>query len=249
MAENATEMSNFVYKTIKFASTANSEHVLNALMLGEKLGMGGEMEYARVSLEEMANGTDKHGYTTAGFISDSSYSIQKLYEADTAWDSSTIINLLNENDVGLINHLGHGNTDKVMKVTNGQFIQLTNTNLFFLYSQACYPGAFDMDSAAERLTTSSRKGAVAVMLNSRYGWGNQFTTDSPSSHFAREFWDAYFGEGKYLLGEINEDSHEDNIWRVSDPHDRWVFFETNLHGDPHLSIRHKEAELIIQVKQ
>ena len=57
---------------------------------------------------------------------------------------------------------------------------LTNNKPIFVYSQGCFPGAFDnarhsggtttYDSAAEHLVTNPT-GAFAVIMNARYGWG------------------------------------------------------------------------------
>ncbi|MGB2824653.1 MAG: C25 family cysteine peptidase, partial [Phycisphaerae bacterium] len=173
-------------------------------------------------------------------------SVDTLYDADGTWSAGELIDMLDSDTYGLINHLGHADTDYVMKLDNDDVDELTNEELFFVYSQGCYPGNFVSDSIAEHFTTSTRHGAVAVVFNSRYGWGyyndSHATLDSASQRLNRQFWDALFGEGINRLGAMNADSHEDNIWGVNDVAVRWVIYETNLFGDPAVAVGSVEVE-------
>ena len=144
-----------------------------------------------------------------------------------------MISRMNGGVYGIYNHLGHANENYDMKLYNAD--ALTNNNFFFIYSQGCDPGAFDVDCFAEHLTTSTRHGAFAVVLNARYGWGASSSTNGPSQHFDRQFWNAYFGEFLSNLGALNAKSHEDNIWDIGGSDIR--MYETNLLGDPQTSIR------------
>jgi len=210
--------------------------------------------------DEIKDGSCAHGYCTVGFPD--TYNKSTLYDRDYPgedWPKSEIIDILNSN-VHLINHLGHGSTLWVMKLCNAPVYQsgpycgasgdtdvddLTNDKYPFIYSQACYPGAFDnwnyegmytkSDSIAEHFVTS-KHGAFAVIMNSRYGWGMKHSTDGPSQHFDRQFWDAIFGEGITNIGKANQDSKEDNIGSVSDNYMRYCYYEINLLGDPETSI-------------
>jgi len=145
---------------------------------------------------------------------------------------------------------------------------LTNDKHFFLYSQACLSGAFDnktvramwgpgeepefdvpYDCIAEYLTVKTDHGAFAVIANTRYGlaalnlsgiqpWG-------PSQHFNRQFWDAVFGEGQHChrlreLGPANQDSKEDNIFRLVNPANILVYYGLTLFGDPQIVIKDPE---------
>jgi hypothetical protein len=122
---------------------------------------------------------------------------------------------------------------------------LTNTNYFFGYSQACYAGAFDnrndtgsyleYDCIAERFITSEY-GAFAFIANTRYGVSNQ-DTNSPSQNFDREFFDALFGENNRSLGKANQDSKQDNIGKIKEFAMRFCYYEITLFGDPELSIK------------
>jgi hypothetical protein len=152
-----------------------------------------------------------------------------------------LIPLLN-NGTHLLNHLGHADVNYNMKIYNSDVDSLTNDQHFFAYSQGCYSGSFDnrtttgsytsYDCIAEHFVTEAN-GAFAVVMNSRYGWGNLYDTNGPSQHFDREFFDAYFGEGIVNLGIINQDSKEDCAGYVGeDLYGRWCCYQTNLLGDP-----------------
>ena len=240
-AENEEEMSNFVFKTLAYENDAEGEPYLRtALMCGEHLGFGGPAEYADSAMEEIRLGSSNHGYTTVGFASCAAFTTNWLYDSDSpgnSWVKQAIIDSIESNKYSIINHLGHANTDYVMKFYNADADALTNTKFLFAYSQGCIPGDFSSDCIAEHLTTSNRHGMYAVVFNSRYGWGKFNSTDGPSQRFDRQFWDAYFGEYIFNLGAINADSHEDNIWDINGSHIRWCYYETNLLGDPHTVIR------------
>ncbi len=232
---SASDVSNFVSKTLAYEDFVPSPKYL-AYMVGEYLGFGGVTEYAKPSLEEMRLGSDAHGYTTAGFVDSDNFTTQTLYEADSPWSKDDLINIIN-NGLRVINHLGHGNTDHAMKLDNPDLDSLTNTQYFFAYSQACLSGAFDVGEAWAEKVVRMAHGAAAVVMNARYGWGAVDSTDGPSQWFARQFWDAAFGEGIYNLGKMNSDSKEDTIeirynWECW----RWCYYELNLFGDPELNL-------------
>ncbi len=237
-AENAVEMSNFVYKTLAYENESEgASYLRGALMCGEHLGFGGISEYAKSSMEEIRLGADTHGYTTAGFASSPSFTVGTLYEEDMSWAKNDILSRINSNTFSIINHLGHANYDYVMKFNNADADALSNENFLFAYSQGCIPGNFEVDCVAEHLTTSTRHGMFSVVFNSRYGWGAGNSTDGPSQRFNRQFWDAYFAEGMFNIGALNADSHEDNIWDINGSCIRWCYYESNLLGDPHTIMR------------
>lgn len=240
-AETPEEMSNFVYKTLKYETDSEgSSYLHKALMCGELLGFGGVSEYATASMEEVRNGSSANGYTTVGFSSSAAMTTDDLYDTvGYEWPASEIVSIINSNQFSIINHLGHANYNYVLKFYNSTADALTNTNPLFLYSQGCIPGNFEEDCIAEHLTTSTRSGLWGGVMNSRYGWGAGNSTDGPSQRFDRQFWDAYFAENKNFVGAINADSHEDNINTISDDYTRWCMYETNLFGDPCTIMRGK----------
>ena len=251
--DSQTEVQNFIRKTLDYqATTSDSTDLRKVWMVGEDLGFGGVARWGGNSKDEIKEGSDAHGYTTIGFENSSyasQFDISTLYDRDwpdNNWPKSEIINIINSN-IHLLNHLGHADVGYVMKMVNDDVDSLTNEELYFIgYSQGCYCGSFDdrdvygyytdYDCISEHLTTQA-SGAVAFIANSRYGWGVHFSTNGPSQHYDREFWDAVLGEDIFNIGIANQDSKEDTAGWISDGVMRWCYYEINLFGDPELSMK------------
>ena len=234
--DNGTEASRFVTKTIWYLSR---QHTMtqNVLLPGEYLGFEGIAEYAAPYLEKLIDGCSDYGYTTVGIPSDQ-YDIEELFDRDwpgNDWAASELIDRMNSG-LHIVNHLGHGSPTSAMKLTNSTVLSdLTNDELFFLYSQTCLAGHFDDEECfAEHMNIKTDHGAFAVIMNARYGFGQHNSTDGASQRFDREFWDAIFNtsEGKPQIGKANQDSKEDNLYRVNEDYMRWCYYELNLFGDP-----------------
>lgn len=244
--ENATELGNFIKKTLTYDSTV-SDYLPLITMVGEYLGFGGVAEYAKPSMEQIRLGGSYDGYFTYGFenhIQPSFYDFDtsvNLYDTETyTWPKSELINLMNSGK-HVFNHLGHANYTYCMKLNNSDLASLTNTDYFFAYSQGCMPGGFDTANCFAETITSMEHGAFAVVMNARYGWGTYNSTDGPSQRFDRQYWDAVLGEGKLELGRANADSKEDNLWDINGECIRWCYYELNLFGDPQQQFRFEEA--------
>ena len=246
--DSAQEISNFVAKQLAYTAAAPPPDVC---MVGGYLGFGGVGDWAGNYKDEIKDGSEAHGYVTVGFLDSilsPTYTVSTLYDDPTEdWPPSQLIGII-EAGVHAINHLGHADVAYVLKLQNSDVDALTNTSYFVGYSQGCYAGAFDnrsgypddyfsVDCIAEHFTCGTR-GAVAFIANSRYGWGMGYSTDGPSQHFDREFWDAILGEGIVEIGAANDDSKWDQAGYISiDPYGRWSAYETNLFGDPALVIK------------
>ncbi len=252
--DSEAEVQNFVAKTLAYQNIPVTDENLNKVwMAGEYVGFGGVAEWGGNYKDEIKEGSSAHGYTTAGFensVYSSGFDVSTLYDRDYAgndWPPSEIIGIVNDN-AHLINHLGHASVGYMMKMVNADVDSMTNNELYFVgYSQGCYSGSFDnrtvalghytdYDCIAEHLTTESG-GAVAFIANSRYGFGVFSSTDGPSQHYDREFWDAVLGEDILNIGIANQDSKEDNAGRVGDEFDRWCYYTINLFGDPELALK------------
>ncbi len=232
-AENPEEMSNFVYKTLAHANLdLNDPFRKKTLMVGEDMGWTGIAKYANYYMDEIKDGSTNHGYTTAGFAADPEFTVETLYDFDAVWNVSELVNKIDAGDYAIYNHLGHGSNNHALKLGGTHALNFTNDQYAFVYTQACNPGHFDVDCLAEKLTTSTRSGMHAVIMNSRYGWGSSNSTNGYSQKLNREFWDGYFNEGLSTLGALNADSHEDKIAYAGGTIMRWVIFETTLFGDP-----------------
>ena len=230
---SGTDVSNFVRKTLAFEDFVPENKYL-AYMVGEHLGHGGPAEYAKDSKEEVRLGSDNHGYTTAGFASCDFVETRTIYKKDIPWSKDNLIDNIN-NGVWVLNHLGHGNITYAMTLNNSDLDSLTNTEYFFAYSQTCSAGHFDDENCWAEKVVRMENGAAAVVMNAREGWGEFYSTDAPSQHFDREFWDAVFGESIREMGRANSDSKENQAWYISsDNYGRWCAYELNLFGDPEL---------------
>ncbi len=232
--DSINDVNNFVQKTVEYLSLTPTETYLgDVTFAGEHLGDYGIASYGGTYLDQMINGSSDDGYTTVGIPADQ-YLINKLYEAPGYyWSKSEIISLIN-NGVHIINHLGHASYDYNMKMSNSDVSSLTNDNNFcFVYSQGCMSGGFDFDDCiAEYFTVKNTHGAFAGIWNARYGWFWSYSTDGDSQRFHRQFWDAVFGENIKEIGRANHDSKEDNLFLIQRSCIRWVYYETNLFGDP-----------------
>lgn len=254
--DSHTEVQNFIRKTLAYQVALPSPDLREVWMVGEYLGYGGVADWGGNYKDEVKEGSDAHGYTTIGFENSpyaGQFDVSTLYDRDWPspgahnWPKFQIINTIN-NNIHLLNHLGHANVSCVMKMVNRNVdVFLTNEALYFIgYSQGCYCGSFDnrnssgyyadYDCISEHLTTQA-SGAAAFISNSRFGWGECFSTDGSSQHYDREFWDAVLGENIFNIGIANQDSKEDNAGRVGSWVERYCYYEINLFGDPELSIK------------
>ncbi|MBU8934059.1 MAG: hypothetical protein KOO62_08620 [candidate division Zixibacteria bacterium] len=240
-AGDLVEAERFVTKTLHYLN--RTDPLLNKVLLaGEHLGFGGISEYAASSLEELVDGSSANGYMTVG-IPSSSFSIDEIYDRDwdgNYWSKEELASRINSG-LHILNHFGHGSSYYAMKFNTSTVMSLlTNTDLFFLYSQACLSGHFDgIDCFAEYMNIKSDHGAFAVIMNARYGWGMGESTDGPSQRFNRQFWDAVFNpsEAKTRIGWANQRSKEDNLYRINESCMRWCYYELNLLGDPTVAFK------------
>lgn len=233
--DDATEVQNFVDKTIAYMNTDRTDSYLKkVLMVGEYLGWG----FGGMYMNELIIGSTKHGYTTVGF-SPLKYRIHKLYGL---WSKVNLIRQIN-NNVHIINHLGHSYYKYNMKLNNSDVDNLTNDKYCFIYSQGCMAGGFDRnDCIAEYFTVKTTHGAFAGVWNTREGLGTGGGTDGPSQRYHREFWDAVFNESIKVISKANQDSREDNLWRIDEPSMRFVYYELTLFGDPSVQFKYVGSE-------
>lgn len=232
----------FVNKTLAYAN-AEGPYLGRVVLAGEYLGYGGEVNYAAPYLDELVDSSQMHGYTTMG-IPSNEYAIEKLYDLTWPnWPRAEIIARIN-NGSHLINHLGHSSHEYALKMTQADVAALTNDDFCFIYTQGCDAGAFDSAGCmAEYFTGDYEHGAFAVIMNARYGFGSsrttELTTDSPSQRFNREFLDGVYNpaENKRELGRANQDSKEDNLYRIDEPAMRWCYYQLNLFGDPTIALK------------
>jgi len=239
-ASTAGDVYQFVLKTIAYL-TCEDEYLNKTVLVGENLAFGGFGEYGGYSLDEIIDVSNAHGYTTYGHPS-MLYELDKLYDLTypgNSWPQSEIISRINSG-VHIVNHYGHCNASWALKMTSTDVLyQFTNYDYCFIYSQGCMAGQFDdTECWAEHVHVFTDKGAFAAVMNARYGWGD-YGTDGPSQRFDREFFDAIYNpaEAKPQLGVANQDSKEDNLYRIDEACMRWCYYQLHLFGDPTIAIK------------
>ncbi|MBD3235870.1 MAG: T9SS type A sorting domain-containing protein [Candidatus Eisenbacteria bacterium] len=229
---DAGEMENFITKTLRYTDEPIVAECDEALMVGELL-WSSPLTWGGTYKDEIKDGSSANGYTTVGFIP-GPMNVGTLYDRDATWSKTTLINMM-ESGLNIVNHLGHCNTDYAMKMYLSDIPSFDNDgtehSYNFVYSQGCYCGAFDSNSFAEEFQTDD-DGAAALVMNSRYGWGDPGGTNGSSQYFDREFFDAIFDEQIYPLADVNDDSRMDVIWAIDFGANRWCYYQLNLFGDP-----------------
>jgi len=236
---DAAEVNNFVAKTIAYINKdPDDEYLTQVCLAGERLGNHGIASWGGNYLDQLIGECTDDGYTTVGIPSDK-YNITTLYDRDwpgNKWPKAEIIDRIN-NDVHIINHLGHGNIDYAMKMHSSDIDTLVNDKYCFVYSQTCLAGHFDGNECfAEHLNVKTACGAFATIMNARYGWFWSYSTDGDSQRFNRKFWDAVFDENIIEIGKANQYSKEDNLHIIYRSCIRWVYYGLNLFGDPSLNL-------------
>lgn len=149
-----------------------------------------------------------------------------------------------DNGFALFDPAGHGNEQGVYDedgtpiYTASQARNQRNHRRYsIMTSLACTPGNFEYeDCLAELAHNRPDGGCIAVMMNSRYGWGTP-PYFGPSEKLCARFYDYLLARRTTLLGDCHSRSREeyaaaaryDNLWR-------WCLTEFNLFGDPAIDI-------------
>ncbi|MFO7676237.1 MAG: C25 family cysteine peptidase [bacterium] len=115
--------------------------------------------------------------------------------------------------------------------------QTNSTRPVIVNSIACISGNFEYsDCLAEALMNNPGGGAVAVMMNSRYGWGTP-PSMGPSERISVKFYDWYFRRDSIEIGVTHArakdffaySAQSQQVWR-------WCSWALNLFGDPNMAM-------------
>lgn len=237
---NQTEFDALLHKTMQYQSNPVLGELDNPLLVGEWL-YSNPTTYGSDYLELLIGYQDENGYQTNGIPEDQN--IEKLYESEGSWSASTLMNTMNQG-TSFIHHVGHANSNYTMKfynsdITNSNFAPLDGTthNYALIFSHGCICGAFDdNDCIAEKMITIEKM-AVAVYMNSRYGWFNEGQTEGPAAHLNRELVDAFYDKKESQLGMAYTMARIETAPWVTAPGQweegalRWNFYDCNLLGD------------------
>ena len=225
-----SEVDNFVNKTLTYMSyNKNDEYLRKILMVGEQL-------------DSYTWGGDYMDDLISYAISEDLYDVDKLYEKNGPWSASQLIDKI-ESNVHMINHLGHAESNSVMKLYNLQVDELENEKLCFVYTQGCNAGAFDQgDCVAEHFTVKTKHAAFAGVFNARYGWYSPGSTNGLSQKYHKSFVYGLYKANQGTIGKANHYSKEFYINNINGNGMRWCFYQTNLFGDPSLGVANTSPE-------
>ena len=252
--DSQTEIDRFVNKQMMFMREPVVDEIETALMTGEDLGWP---IWAWEYKEEIRTGNSSWGFVTAPFPPN--FDVRTLYETPgNSWSGLGDLAPLMNQGPQYINHLGHCNVDYMMQLYSNQVTTANftnngvNHNFYLIYSQGCYCGSFDnrttggsyTDDCISEYFSVLETGAVAVITNSRYGWGDLSTTQGSSQYYDKQFFDAIWGEGLTVVSEANTDSKTDCIPYINYAQNRWCFYELNLFSEPTLDMWTAEPQIL-----
>ncbi len=151
------------------------------------------------------------------------------------------------NEGAFLGHLvGHGNESGIYYETDAFFNNTdadTLSNMPYiniLNSIGCMCGATDYiaggDCFGEKLVNNPDGGALAVIFNSRFGWGAP-PNFGPSEEIDSLFYHTLFYDSIYTLGALHNISKNGLIPNISWFGTwAWCIYELNLFGDPELDV-------------
>ncbi|MFW5628312.1 MAG: C25 family cysteine peptidase [Candidatus Cloacimonadaceae bacterium] len=176
------------------------------------------------------------------------YDYYTQYDRDETYSSVHVWNAL-DLGVGVMNHMGHANENVLMGQGAGSINRLRNTEYGFIYTQGCYPAAFDertskeAEAVGEHFVMASG-GVFAFIGNSRYGWYMPGSTDGASQYYDRQFFRGLYEGGCPELGKALTFSREENLhYALSSDVMRWCYMEVLLFGDPSVAVKLPDQDL------
>jgi len=233
-AESQGEFNNIMNKTMSYVNNNTFSNNI-AFMFGENLNWnpvtwGGDYK------------DDVATHIPAG------YHIETYYQRDGNYSPEIVINTINSG-AAIMNHMGHANETFLLGQSNGTVEALTNTEYGFLYSQGCYPAAFDQltsedgESIGEHLVTAS--GALYAFIgNTRYGWYMPGGINGASQYYDRQFFIGMFEQGLFDIGSAMEYSLMQNLNNAMQSSVMlWCYYETILFGDPSTEVKLPNPDL------
>ena len=171
------------------------------------------------------------------------------WEVDSGLNMTPTAVIASVNDgVNHFHFAGHGsNTAFGSTFSTSHIGSLTNVaKPCIVMSMACHCGWFDAssDCLGEQLVNATNGGAVATLLNARYGWGAP-PTQGPNSNLNVQFYHNYLkghtlGQAHGLARDFlrNESFSQMTM--------RWAMYTNTLQGDPTMRMwRNQPAELAV----
>ena len=234
--DNEAEAANFVKKVITFERMAKPK----ANLFHQSRVRSGNVPDSR----ELAWQCEQ--YVPAG------YTHYELFEENGRIEKTDWINFW-RNDGIMCEHIGHGSSTSYYinyevgggPVTwyNADVANMDNTFWPVHTSVACFSGAFEYeDCLAEAYVKDPDNGAIATLMNDKYGWymiydATMFSGDFIEMQFKALYQDGYQSIGAMLAHSkyyfIDEATDPDNPYRA---YWEWCWREINLIGDPEIPL-------------
>ncbi len=227
-AETQTEFNNIFHKTMYYVDQSTFSNNI-AIFYGENLNnnpltWGGDYK------------DDIYQYLPE------EYSFYSQYQRDGTYSAVSVRESINSG-VNVMNHMGHANETSLMGQGSGTIQQLQNTEYGFLYSQGCYPAAFDQrtsgdgECVGEHLMMASG-GLFGFIGNTRYGWYMPGSIEGASQYYDREYFIGLFEEDVPELGKALTYSRLQNLnAALQSGVMRWCYMEMILFGDPSVTVK------------
>ncbi len=178
------------------------------------------------------------------------YNITTFYERDGTFNTSDLIDHINEDQAGLMNHMGHCDYNYAMSMTPAMIQNLSNTEYPFVYSQGCYALAFDQQTSGDVECIGEHMlfddhGWFAFVGNTRYGWYANGSTNGASQQFDKKYFMSLFYYDIREMAVALTNSKELLVAYVNSGSGtyRWVYYEMVLFGDPEVAIYNGEGNM------
>jgi Peptidase family C25/Secretion system C-terminal sorting domain/Propeptide_C25 len=240
------DFTNMMNKTEQYQFSPVLGELQNVLLAGEHL-YDDPLTWGADYLDLLHGYHDENGYATQGIpeVFDS----ETLYDRDLGYWSSNELRQTIATGKTFIDHVGHSNFGYAMRmdiseITNSNFAALDGIqhNFPFIYSHGCMCGGFDVSDCIAEEMIGIANFAVAVAMNSRYGWFNEGQTEGPSQHINREFLNAIYADDYNNVAVAHKLSKVATAPWVTAPDQweegalRWCFYDCNILGDAGLDI-------------
>ncbi|PID29961.1 MAG: hypothetical protein CSB55_00570 [Candidatus Cloacimonadota bacterium] len=231
-----------MFKKIKSYTDYPYSYLDNATMVGEQLN-DSPIVWGKTHKEQISE---------SPLYLPTYYRVTGLYQEDGTFTTQNLIDHINNIDAGnqppgIMNHMGHCNWNLLMTLSPNDIDNLTNTSYPFLYSQGCYPLAFDQQESGNTESVGehilfAEGGTMGFVGNTRYGWYS-YNAQGSSQHFDKRYFYGLFTEEIRAIGKCNDYTKEVLANYVNQPTFRWSHFELMTAGDPSIEIINGEGNL------
>jgi hypothetical protein len=231
-----------MFKKIKHYVDNPYSYLDNATMVGEQLN-DAPVVWGKTHKDQISENTT--------YLPDY-YRVTGLYDEDGTFSTQNMIDHINDiepgnQEPGIINHMGHCDWNMLITMSPNDVDNLFNTAYPFLYSQGCYPLAFDQEvsgnteSVGEH-TLFAEGGLMGFVGNTRYGWYS-YNAQGASQQFDKRYFYGLYNQNIRAIGACNDYTKEVLANYMGQSTYRWCHFELMTAGDPSIEIYNGEGNI------